>query len=27
VALPTAERVHQLCTELKQKSQACLPLS
>jgi hypothetical protein len=27
VSLPTAERVHQLCTELKQKSQACIPLS
>ena len=26
VSLPTAERVHQLCTELKQKSQACIPL-
>lgn len=27
VSLPTSERVHQLCTELKQKSQACIPLS
>ena len=27
VSLPTAERVHQLCAELKQKSQACIPLS
>ena len=27
VALPTTERVHQLCAELKQKSQACIPLS
>jgi hypothetical protein len=26
VSLPTAERVHELCTELKQKSQACIPL-
>jgi cell division septation protein DedD len=27
VALPTSERVHQLCTELKQQSQPCIPLS
>ena len=27
VSLPTAEHVHQLCAELKQKSQACIPLS
>ncbi len=27
VALPTAERVHQLCTQLKQQSQPCIPLS
>lgn len=27
VALPTSERAHQLCTELKQQSQPCIPLS
>lgn len=27
VALPTSERVHELCSELKRQSQACIPLS
>ena len=27
VSLPTSERVHELCTELKKQSQACMPLS
>jgi hypothetical protein len=27
VALPTSERAHQLCTELKQHSQPCIPVS
>ena len=27
VALPTSQRVHELCAQLKQHSQACLPLS
>lgn len=26
VALPTSERAHQLCTQLKQQSQPCIPL-
>jgi len=27
VALPTSDRAHQLCTQLKQQSQPCIPLS
>ena len=27
VSLPTSERAHELCTELKKQSQACMPLS